>query len=419
MSNFQDFVDEHVAKKSKDGVIKISSEINKRWETRIVAQGLDKQGAAGAQAYLARYGKNIAAPKVISLALCAQAKGFDEMALGFWVKAHELTFGITPTGVSETVTAVLTNTSPKVGELPFIEGLPDNLQPGRIHTMQPVDAPKEREHYINDPSYWGQPKRDGHRTVVIATPEKVYFQTRNLNLITIDNIALVEFFADVAKRVGTYVLDGELWYQSFDGKEHRTAAQAAEWNVQTGNEFASVATIYTAFKILFFQGESLLDEPESHRILALQQLVWNDDYFEKCPTAVNTEEKRSLVKKQILEGREGEIWVDHACRYIGGKHKDGLSMVRTKYLDTGMFICTGVTPTTAENRLFGALEICEEDGDRLVSVGKVGTGFDLSDQQEIMEYLKKDMNFTIAVEYQGRTASGKLMHARYQGIDNG
>ncbi len=417
--NFQDFVDENVAKKSKNGVITVTSEINKRWETRIVAQGLDKMGVDGVQAYLARYGKNIAAPKVIALALCADAKGANQMATAFWVKAYELTFGEMPSDMDELVTAQITSTSPKVDELPVVPDLPDNLQPGRIHTMQPVDAPKEREHYINDPSYWGQPKRDGHRTVVIATPEKVYFQTRNLNLITIDNVALVEFLADIAKRVGTYVLDGELWYRSFDGKEHRTAAQAAEWGVNHGEPMASVATMYTAFKILFFQGESLLDEPESHRILTLQQLVWNGDFFEKCPTAVNTEEKRSLVKKQILEGREGEIWVDHACRYIGGKHKDGLSMVRTKYLQTGVFICTGCTPTTAENRLFGALEICEEDGDKLVSVGKVGTGFNLSDQQEMMEYFKYDINFTIAVEYQGRTASGKLMHARYQGIDNG
>lgn len=417
--NFQAFVDEHVAKKSKDGIIKVSSEINKRWETRIVAQGLDKQGAEGAQAYLARYGKNIAAPKVIDLALCADAKGAAGMGTGFWVKAYELTFGEMPNDVDDVVAVVVSSASPKVDELPEVDGLPDQLQPGRIHTMQAVDAPKDREHYINNPLYWGQPKRDGHRTIVIATPAKVYFQTRNLNLITIDSVALVEFLADVAKRVGTYVLDGELWYRSFDGKEHRTAAQAAEWNVQTGNEFASVITMYTAFKVLYHDGTSLMATSESNRIMALQQLVWDGDQFEKCPTAINTEEKRALVKKQQAEGREGEVWIDFSTQYFGGKTKSGYPMVRTKYLDTGVFICTGVTPTTAENRLFGALEICEEDGDKLVSVGKVGTGFNLSDQQEMMEYFKKDINFTIAVEYQGRTASGKLMHARYQGIDNG
>ena len=89
----QSFINEHVAKKNKDGIIKVNSAINKRWETRIVTQGLDTQGADGARAYLARYGNNIAAPKVIDLALCAQAKGAQEMAKAFWVKAYELTFG--------------------------------------------------------------------------------------------------------------------------------------------------------------------------------------------------------------------------------------------------------------------------------------------------------------------------------------
>jgi bifunctional non-homologous end joining protein LigD len=190
----QNFIDEHAGKKSKDGIIKVSSSINKRWETRIVIQGLDAQGADGARAYLARYGNNIAAPKVIDLALCAQAKGAQEMAMAFWVKAYELTFGSSPTDASDTaLAAVSSSTSSKIEELPVIANLPDHLQPGKIHTMQAVDAPEDREYYINSEDYLGQPKRDGHRSVVIATPEKVWFQTRNLNLVEISDNKLVNW----------------------------------------------------------------------------------------------------------------------------------------------------------------------------------------------------------------------------------
>jgi bifunctional non-homologous end joining protein LigD len=304
----QSFINEHISKKSKDGIIKVSSAINKRWETRVVTQGLDAQGADGARAYLARYGNNIAAPKVIDLALCAQAKGAQEMAMAFWVKAYELTFGTSPTDAGGTaLEAVSANTPTKSEELPVIADLPDHLQPGKIHTMQAVDAPEDRDYYIKNPAYLGQPKRDGHRTVVIATPDKVWFQTRNLNLVDIPDNNLVNLFKEAAQRLSPFVMDGELWYRSFDSKEHRTAAQAAEWNVRTeGQPIAGLSAVYTAFKLLYFAGISLTNVPESQRIQILQGVAWftgpdasaRIDNFEVCPTAITPEEKKALVEKQ-------------------------------------------------------------------------------------------------------------------------
>jgi len=54
-------------------------------------------------------------------------------------------------------------------KIPEIPELPLTLQPGRIVTMQAVDAPHQRQYYINNPDYWGQPKRDGQRLLAIAT----------------------------------------------------------------------------------------------------------------------------------------------------------------------------------------------------------------------------------------------------------
>ena len=414
----QSFIDEHVGKKSKDGTIKVSSSINKRWETRIVTQGLNTQGADGARAYLARYGNNIAAPKVIDLALCAQAKGAEEMAMAFWVKAYELIFGSSPSDAGDTALAAVSSaTDPKAEELPVVDELPDHLQPGKIHTMQAVDAPHDRDFYIKNEKYIAQPKRDGHRILVVATPEKVWCQTRNLNLIDISDIELVNYFKDAAKRLSTFVLDGELWYRSFDGKEHRTAAQAAEWNVRCEKPTDEVRAFYTAFKPLYFAGVSLTDEPESRRIQFLQKVVWlpHPDNFEICPTAFTAEEKKALVEKQLTEGREGEVWIDSSCLYTGGKNSKSYPMVRTKYIQILQLVCTGVTSTTSENRLFGSIEVSEEINGELVPVGKVGSGFDLTSQKEIMAKISLG-NFKVFVGTQGRTAAGKLMHARYQGM---
>lgn len=420
----QSFINEHASKKSKDGIIKVSSAINKRWETRVVTQGLDAQGADGARAYLARYGNNIAAPKVIDLALCAQANGATEMAMAFWVKAYELTFGSPPKDAGDTaLQAVSSTTRLKTEDLPVLADLPGHLQPGKIHTMQAVDAPEDRNFYINNQNYLGQPKRDGHHIVVIATSEKVWFQTRNLNLVDIPDNSLVNMFKDAAQRIGTFVLDGELWYRSFDGKEHRTAAQAAEWNVREGQPTADAPVVYTAFKALYVDGICLTNAPENKRIMILHKAAWFanpdksnwPDNFEICPTAFTTEAKKALVEKQRSEGREGEVWIDSSCLYTGGKNASSFPMVRTKYIDTLVLVCTGVTPTTAENRLFASMNVAEEIGGKLVPVGKVGTGFDAAAQKEIMAKVSRG-NFNVLVDTQGRTAAGKLMHARYKGL---
>ena len=142
--------------------------------------------------------------------------------------------------------------------------------------------------------------------------------------------------------------------------------------------------------------------------------TWPDN-FEVCPTAFTAEAKKALVEKQKSEGREGEVWIDISCQYTGGKNTSSYPMVRTKYIDTLVLVCTGVTPTTAENRLFGSMKVAEEVDGKLVTVGKVGTGFDGAAQKEIMAKVSFG-NFKVLVDTQGRTASGKLMHASYKGM---
>lgn len=72
---------------------KMKSDINERWETRVVAKGLHTMGQKGAEDYLAQYGKGILAAKVALFALKAEMENCPEMALGFWLKAYELETG--------------------------------------------------------------------------------------------------------------------------------------------------------------------------------------------------------------------------------------------------------------------------------------------------------------------------------------
>ncbi|NQE37147.1 ATP-dependent DNA ligase [Microcoleus asticus] len=406
---------------------KISADIRERWNNRIVTRGLHLMGEAGAVQYLADYGRGIGTAKVIGFALCAESEGYQEMAFGFWKRAFELETGEKPIALNtpnnstaDFAPAKQSTSAPKIetANNPIVPELPPHLQPGRIVTMQPVDAPSDRSYYIENPDYWGQPKRDGNRVVVIATPDKVYYQSRSTNLRQQASIEIDRTLIDTAAKIGTFVLDGELYYKSCTGSEHRTGAQAATVNIESGFPTIQPSAIYAIFKSLFFKGNDLTTVAESERIAAgveVGEMVANlSPAFEVVPTFRTTAEKIVLANQQESENREGEVWVLHNCCYVGGKDVKKYPMVRTKYcLELDLFI-VGLTNTKVAGRPFSAVKVAQEIDGKLVPVGTVGTGFSAGEMQEIARlYEANPKSVKIKVRSQGLTESGKLWHARF------
>ncbi len=406
---------------------KISADIRERWNNRIVQRELHLMGEAGAVQYLSDYGRGIGTAKVIGFALCAESEGYPEMAIGFWKRAFELETGEKPIALN-TQNNATTNLAPgkKLTAAPKIETvnnlvvaeLPPHLQPGRIVTMQPVDAPSERSYYIENPDYWGQPKRDGNRVVVIATKDKVYYQSRSTNLRQQPSIEIETALIETVAKIGTFVLDGELYYKSCSGSEHRTGAQAATVNIESGFPTVQPSAIYGIFKCLFFKGNDLTILAESERIAAGvevgEMLASLCPAFEIVPTFRTTAEKLVLANQQESENREGEVWVLHNCRYVGGKDVKKFSMVRTKYCQELDLFIVGLTATKVAGRPFSAIEVAQEIDGKLVPIGTVGTGFSGEEMQEIARrYEANPKSVKIKVRSQGLTESGKLWHARF------
>ena len=406
---------------------KISADIRERWNNRIVQRELHLMGEAGAVQYLSDYGRGIGTAKVIGFALCAESEGYPEMAMGFWKRAFELETGekpialTTPNNSTTDVAPTKKPTAaPKIETVnnPIVAELPPNLQPGRIVTMQPVDAPSDRAYYIENPEYWGQPKRDGNRAVIVATQDKVYYQSRSTNLRQQPSIAIEKALIATAANIGTFVLDGELYYKSHSGSEHRTGAQAATVNIESGFPTIQPSAIYAIFKCLFFKGNDLTILAESERIAAGvevgEMLASLCPDFEIVPTSRTQSEKILLAKQQESENREGEVWVLHHSRYVGGKDVRGFPMVRTKYcLELDLFI-VGLTATKVAGRPFSAIKVAQEIDGKLVPMGTVGTGFSGEEMQEIARrYEVNPKSVKIKVRSQGLTESGKLWHARF------
>jgi ATP-dependent DNA ligase len=427
-----DYADQKRAAATKKGVVKIGADIGERWNNRVLARGLNKLGEAGATQYLADYGRGIAAPKVIALALKAEIESCPDMARGFWKKAYALETGrqpaedAAPKALSgrKDAPAAPAPTLPAAAA-PHVEGLPEHLQPGKISTMQPVDTPKDQSFYRLSPLYWGQPKRDGMRTVATATEDSDYYQSRSTNLRGVPSTEIQNTLHDAAKEFGLFVLDAELYYQDVNGGEHRTGAQAAKVNIKAGKGTVQPKPRLAIFKALYADGRDLTTSTEAERIEAGEDIGgWladkSPDSFEVLPTARTPQEKQALITRQQAEGREGEVWVRKDCQYRGGKDKGSAMtnppIVRTKYLKEVDVVVMGLSKTTAAGRPFGAIEIGVYEDGKLKSLGSVGTGFDADEMAEIARQYEAGRPVVMSIGTQGYTEDGKVWHGRFMGL---
>ena len=401
-----------------------TADIIERWNTRIVQQGLHLRGRMGAADYLSRYGKGVAAKKVVALALMAEHAGATEMAAGFWEKAYQL-----ETGNSESFgensagnTAPINVVTERRAAAPVLKDLPADFQPGQIATMQPTDASYPQSSYIHDPQYLGQPKRDGCRNVVFATPAAVAHQSRSTLVTPSFGLAFDEAARKAAEEIGAFVLDGEKLWISANGKEHRTAAQAATENVNLGEGTARPILQYSAFKALYYKG-SLLTASEEQRIAAARIIVeaihrhdLDGIEVEATPTAYTTKEKQALADAQKAEGREGEVWTLKRCAYTGGKdHKT--ATVRTKYLIRVLAVITRVITSKAAGRAVAAFEVADLSGKPL---GKVGTGFNAATANDLAaRHLANPGQVRVQVIAQSLTETGKLWLPRLDSATDG
>lgn len=414
MSNIGEFVEEQ-RKKFK----KVKAPIVERWNTRVVPRGLQTLGKSGAQAYIESYGKGIAAPKVVELAQCAESMGANEMAAGFWEVAFNLTTGesaaFSISGTSTPSSAPITVASKQRENLP---GFPENMQPGSIQPMQPTDALEPQSHYVLNSAYWGQPKRDGQKDVLFATPQACLHQSRSTSLLGGIHPHFEEAATNAAKEIGAFILEGERYYLSAAGSEHRTAAQAATANIEAGKGEVQPIPVYGAFKALFAGGKDLRNSDEGTRIDAATGIVAllhsylpaDGARIEAVPTARTTSEKQEMASRQKSEGREGEVWTLRSCTYSGGKsHKT--DAVRTKYLQEDEFFITNLTPSTAKGRPFGAMELTNLSGK---PVGAAGTGFDAFTMLDIVSACQTNPGkVKVKIRFQGYTETGILWHARF------
>jgi len=402
---------------------KVKAPIAERWNTRILPRGLHTQGKDGARAYLESYGKNIAAPKVAELATCAEIMGATEMAAGFWEVAYELETGSCATFLGgaqgsgqkscEESSTPIQMMKPK-GDV-FLAGIPNDLQPGKVIPMQPKDAAEREDYYVGNPMYQAQPKRDGQKDFLFGSEEGSAHQSRSTSIMGGLTPEFEHAVQSAAKEIGAFVLEGERYYLSAGGSEHRTAAQAATANIEAGAGEMNPIPVYGGFRALYSEGTDLREVGEDSRVEALKRIVTCINSYlpktvriEAVETAYSEEEKRSLLQKQKLEGREGVVWTERNCNYTAGDQTE--ITCRTKFLQEKEFIVTAITHSKTANRRIASMDLADESGK---FVGKVGTGFDDNMAGELIRLHEEEPgSVKVLVRFQGWTEKKSLWHPR-------
>lgn len=154
------------------------------------------------------------------------------------------------------------------------------------------------------PNYTFQLKLDGHRTLLHYDHGNVRVFTRMMNEVTykypeLNNISLP---------VDTCILDGELICFDTEANPPNPCFDSLTTRFQTSkidriNSLVhSLPVSFSAFDIIYINGQRLINEPLSYRLNKLQSLITNNSYISLCPTFPEGEHLFESVKTQGLEG---------------------------------------------------------------------------------------------------------------------
>ncbi len=241
---------------------------------------------------------------------------------------------------------------------------PPSSRPGP-HAVAPqlatlVDAAPEGDGWLHEIKY------DGYRLHAIVEDGAVRLITRNGKDWTAQYPAVATELAELPAEAA--VLDGEVVVVRADGK---TSFQALQ-NVQSGGSDGVLR--FMAFDLLHLDGADVAREPLEARKALLEVIVGGlagvavhySDHVEGQGPAFHAQACRL--------GLEGIISKRRTAPYQSGRGRDWL---KVKCMQEQEFVIAGYTEPQGSRAGFGALWLgAHDESGRLLSVGKVGTGFD-------------------------------------------
>lgn len=215
-----------------------------------------------------------------------------------------------------------------------------------------------------------EPKLDGFRALCILKNNKLSFISRNNHDMT---ASYPEFQFRNQIKATNCVLDGEIVVYDKKGRTN--------FNLLQNRKISPVPATYVAFDILSKNGKDLTHLTLLERRKILQATIIDGNHLETIASSRNGKLLWKEIKKHDLEGVMAK---DAASLYYPGvRTNKWLKIKRHSTIDC---IIVGYTQ---EKRQVSSLALGLYDGNQLLFIGKVGTGFSEKTVKELYSLFKK------------------------------
>lgn len=297
--------------------------------------------------------------------------------------------------------------------------------------LYPPMLAKLSETVFDSPGYLYEPKLDGIRAIVYYDAKS---GTRILNRNGVD---ITKRFPEIRIKIeaNSAVLDGEL--VCFD-KNKRPNFQLIQTRMHRTTNIAiyaqEIPSKFVAFDIMEIDGKPLIREELISRKMELNRMKPCRSSF-VLPYVFGTGTK--LMKTMESKGWEGMMAKEITSPYECGKRT--MFWLKMKVRKHGCFKIVGCTPGYGKRKeTFGALIIAKQEGDKLIAVGEVGTGFTEVEERQILDLMKvlktkkcpcEDVPksypliwiepIDVRVSYLEETNNGQIRFPVYEGLGDG
>lgn len=260
--------------------------------------------------------------------------------------------------------------------------LPAGARPGPMpHYIRPALA-HLADKALSDPEWIFEIKWDGVRTLTAVRDGKVQLWSRSERDITREYPELSGIGKNIAAREAW--LDGEIVVLDSEGRSDFQRLQL-RFGVQKPSPklMEQAPAVYYVFDLLYLDGDDLRNVPLVERKALLRQILRDDSRIRYSDHVV--EKGKDLFEAAAKRNLEGIVAKKASAAYPSGRSSNWLKIKLERDLDA---VVGGWTDPRGTREYFGALLLGLYEGDKLLFIGGVGSGFSVEVQERLWPQLQ-------------------------------